>query len=186
MKFKEFWDKLTEIGWINEIPDEDLDELKEDAEAIFEREPTQAIYALSVFTFDPYCIGEADDYVDVIEVFSEGSRGLFQPENILVEEDEEEGTYSVSFDHGGENFNCEVFSDDDYMDEQVHNLINDALEDSDVDQRFFLLPPLNDMAYLVLVSADVFDRALEAGLLPEMEEEEEVDFEDEEEDEKEE
>lgn len=168
-------EKLEACGWLAEMPEEEreklLKQLREDA---FD----QGYLNLASVDFDTECIEsfgpdsseDINSYYKIIRLFAEGSWGLFTPINIRDEYDKASQLIHVGFEFDGKYFEVSVPYEGDWASEEVHLLINRALENRGVPQRFIALPVLDQILYAVFISPAVFDKAVASGAIPTFEE----------------
>lgn len=175
MANEELIEKLEESGWLVEMPEKHRGKL---LEQLGEDKSEAGYLNLATVDFDTECIenfgpDDSDDinsYYKIIRLFAEGSWGLFTPTNIRDEYDQAGEVVHVGFDFGGERFEITVPFEGDWASEEVHELINQALESHGVPQRFIALPVLDQCIYAAFISPAVFDRAAAAGAIPTFEE----------------
>lgn len=174
MNESNFWTTLGEIGWLALLSEAEHVRLQGAVREQFVRDSKYAFYALAVTVFDPECIegtgpNEACSYYSVLLQLAKASGGCFQPLLIHDELDYELGVARVSFEHYGHAYSIEVSYQDDWFQQEVLDLVNRALRESGCDRQFLPLPPCDQTVSLCFVPADVFDRAVRKGLIPEVE-----------------
>jgi len=175
MANEELIEKLEACGWLAEMPEDHreklLRQLREDAY-------DQGYLNLASVDFDTECIEsfgpdsseDINSYYKIIRLFAEGSWGLFTPINIRDEYDKASRSVRVGFDFDQQHFEVTVHYEGDWASEEVHTLINRALERRGIPQRFIALPVLDQIIYAVFISPAVFDKAIASGAIPTFEE----------------
>jgi hypothetical protein len=168
----DYWHKLQACGWLDAVPASEHRALRERiGEALRER-PQVVFQALATTSLDLECIeGSGPDelcsYQSVLRQLAEASGGRFQPEAILDELDPALGVARISFCLGELSFHREVPYRDEWVQPGIFEMVNGALELVGEPSRFHQLPADGQFAHLAFVSAAVFERAREDGLIPE-------------------
>lgn len=175
LTWHELWDGLARSGWLSDLGRDRAQELKAELEKAEDSDPDHLWTRLADLSFDVECVFKASDeegekgpYVSILERYAAASRGLFQPYDLEDELDPIARSARVSFEHDGRSYGCEVPWHDDFFRDEVHDLVNRALADSEVDQRFVFLPAdeSGDLL-LALIRPEVGLEAERLGLLPE-------------------
>lgn len=167
----EFRSKLETIGWLDASTQEERTRLHVALADAYGRNPDYAFYALAVTSFDPECIestGPEDScsYYSVISQLVAASSGRFAPTDLHDELDGAAGVARISFRCVGNVFACEVPWEDDWFKGQVLDLVNDAMTACKVPEQFIALPPCDQTISLVLVSPEVYEKAVSVALIP--------------------
>ncbi len=108
-------------------------------------------------------------YHTLIELYAAGSAGLFSPTAIADEFDEASQEHRVGFTSEGETFRVSFPANGDWVNQKVHELINQALAAKGLDHRFLPLPVLDQVIYAVVATPELFEKAREAGVIPAVE-----------------
>jgi len=166
MTYDAFVKKLKEIGWLNSVPADAQTEILSQLKTNLANKDDQgfAYLALSQCGFD----AEDVEYDEVFAEFAKISQKRFNPSQLKVavvpgEEDLED--LKVSFRHGGKQYSCTI-PETGWFNEAVVETINEALEDSKVEQRFIVLPAGDQLVGVVFVPPAVYDKAVRAKLIP--------------------
>lgn len=165
-----YWQALLDCGWVDSDP-RPPDALRDIVLAAHAENRDHTVFALAASAFDMDVIeGVGPDdpcsYYSILEQLAEESYGLFKPDEILDDLDEEARTATVIFVHNGERYAGRVPWENDWFDPRILELVNQALEDAGHEQRYLLLPSNSSVARLALVSPDVYAEALERELIP--------------------
>jgi hypothetical protein len=162
--------ELDRIGWFREFPPAERVRLERAYASINTGDPTPAFQALAVTSFDPECIeGVGPDpcsYYSIVTQLASVSYGIFTPNDVKDALDPSNGIASISFEHGGKLYECTMPFEDDWVQQGVIDLINQAIRNSGKHSQFLPLPLCDQTIYLVLVPPDIFDAAIGAGLVP--------------------
>jgi hypothetical protein len=168
-----FWQGLEACGWQAELPPDELARIR--AELARHPEPETAYEALASVVFDTETIygsglegDDLDSYAKILRLFAAGSQGVFTPQHLLDEWDEESGTARVGFDYRGQHYEVTVELQSDWFQAEVYDLVNKALEEQGVPQRFEGLPVVDQVLHAAFVRPETFQRAKASGLIPDM------------------
>lgn len=170
MGFEAYWQALLDCGWVDSDP-RHRDVLRHAVHAAHTEDRATTLFALAVSTFDMEVIegvGPEDpcSYHSILEQLAEESHGLFAPDEILDDLDEDSRTATVIFIHDGERYAARVPWENDWFDPRILELVNDALDAAGVEQRYHLLPATSSIAHLALVAPQVFEEARRRDLVP--------------------
>ncbi len=172
LTWHELWDGLAKSGWLSDLGQDRAEQLKAELEESEDSETDHLWTRLADLSFDVECIFESEEgvgpYVSILEKYAASSRDLFHPSDLEDELDPLERTARIAFEHDGRRYSCEVPWHDDFFRDEVHDLVNEALADSGIEQRFVFLPAdeSGDLL-LALIRPEVLARAVQMGLLPE-------------------
>jgi hypothetical protein len=166
MTYDAYVKKLTEIGWLDMVPANAQTEILSQLKKNLANKDDQAFayLALSQCGFD----AEDVEYVEVFADFAKVSQKRFKPLQLkvaVVPGEEELEDLKVSFRHGSKQYSCTV-PETGWFNEAVVETINEALEDSNVEQRFIVLPAGDQLVGVVFVPPVVYDKAVRAKLIP--------------------
>lgn len=163
----DWWARLEKSGWLGEVPQAEGERIRNAANA-YTANPSQAFHALSPAGFDAECIDDSGDYERwIIPAYREASCGAFAPTKISDKVSRRNGTAVISFQASGRKFSREFTQNDDYVADGVHEFLNEALAEMGEPRRFELLPTGDQTGEIVCVTPAAYQRALEAGLIPE-------------------
>jgi hypothetical protein len=166
--FQTFWAKLHESGWLDELTDHDRENLRLDLLNIFDSgEGDPAELLVTGFIADE-SIEDDGDYVALIQKFAKASRGIFTPSNLTDQFNHDAEEATVSFEFCGSRYEITVpFKNDDFHPDVIH-LLNEALEDAGIQQRFFpLFGEDNPGVSILFVSEKTWSNARRLGILRE-------------------
>jgi hypothetical protein len=162
-------DTLESIGWFQGFQNEYRERVVHDLSKSLESSAETSYLAFALFRFDPECIeGEWPDprsYGGVIRQFASSSNGHFAPESITDHRNPPR-TRNIGFQLAGLEWRTKVKASDDWFHPKVFDLINAALGKANTRKRFFMLPPIDQIAYVVLVEPAVYAAAENALLIP--------------------
>jgi hypothetical protein len=163
--FSSYWRKLKRIGWLNDLADEEMVEIRVTLKKGFESDtdPIFAFLALSRFAFDSEGFSFERRYIDTIKIFAENSNRAFTPTRI--QETCKDSKKRVAFTHNGKRYAC-VIDILDWFDDAILDLINQAMEDTGVEKRFITLPAADQIASFVCVPPKIYEKAISTGLIP--------------------
>jgi hypothetical protein len=170
---EEYMSRLEQTGWLTEVGPERAQELRESLTAALRENPSFCFYELADTEFDSDCIEEAgsDDscsYYSIIMQLAHDSRSLFAPTDVVDELNAEAAVARVSFKHKGRLYICEVPFKDEWFQEPVLQLVNQALAESGASHRFIDLPSCNQTMSLALIPEAVYTQAVQLGLIPDV------------------
>ena len=144
MNWRTFWDGLAQSGWLSDLGRDRSLELQESLEGSQDDDSLPLWVHLADLSFDVECIFESEEgpgpYVLVLQRYAEASRNHFRPRELHDELDPIARTATVTFEHGDRSYRCEIPWHDDFFRDEVHDLVNQALADAAVEQRFVFLP----------------------------------------------
>lgn len=171
MTLDEFWSKLEQVGWLRDIPDSERNRLQDAVADHFTRDSKYAFYSLAVTSFDPECIEgtgptDACSYYSVLNQLARSSYGRFSPTDIHDELVNDNGIARISFKHASTLFQCEVPWEDDWFQEPVLELVNQAIKKVEVKEQFIPLPPCDQSVSLAFTTPSIYKEAVRAGLIP--------------------
>jgi hypothetical protein len=163
----DWWARLARSGWLGEVPQAEADRIRE-AVAEHAADVSQAFHALSPAGFDAECIEDSGDYEKwIILSYRKASSGAFAPTRVTDRLRRSSATAVISFEAGGRKCSREFPQEDDYVADGVHDFLNDALAELGEPRRFHLLPTRDQTGKIVCVTPATYQRAIEAGLIPE-------------------
>jgi hypothetical protein len=173
LTLESYWKALDECGWLAELSPEQQDEIYERFEAYFAgKRRSDICYGLSTFGFDAEAIYDEgpntiSSYWGLLHEFAEASGGRFAPTEVEDHLDPPPGyeRIHVSFQHGGRRYQASV-ENSKWFQPEVLKLINQALADSQVAQRFISLPAIDQIERLVFVPEATYRCALKLRLIP--------------------
>ena len=144
LTWHELWDGLAKSGWLSDLGRERSQELKTKLESSEDSDSDLMWSRLADLSFAVACIFEAKEgkgpYESILESYAAASRDLFHPCDLEDELDPVGRRARISFEHDGRSYTCAVPWQDDFFRDEVHDLINEALADSGIEQRFVFLP----------------------------------------------
>lgn len=169
MTVDDYIKQLEACGWFAEIPASAQEPLLHEIRTMFAQDPRNTFLGLSTVTFDSEYIMDCgpgeESYYDLLLKFAEGSYGQFSPTEIRDELVSDPRGILVGFRHGGNDYRC-IVDDTDWFQFEVLDLINQALAESDVPQRFFDLPQIDQFLYITFVTPRTFLSAQRRDLIP--------------------
>jgi uncharacterized protein (TIGR02996 family) len=166
------WARLHQVGWLDWVPEENRMDLWERFARVRAEDPDFAFLALGALGFDGECImGESGpdeplSYYAKLQQFAAASKGRFQPVKIMDRVDWQLRYTTVSFAHNGLEYRWDEHTASDWFSDKVLDLVNRALKESGVKERFIALPAVDQCWSLVFVPPSVYARAVKAGLIP--------------------
>jgi hypothetical protein len=166
MDFDEFWMKLIETGWINELPQNEIEDRKLKMGGIFYHEPNMALIDLATWFFDCEIIDDSGDYSPIIMNLAEISQGKFCPTNVYDECDFDKGIAIIEFEHKGKKYRKEIPYKSTIFENSALEIINSALADAQEEYRFYALPILEMAVYIAFIPEQVYQKAKSYGLVP--------------------
>lgn len=172
MTSEEYWRRLGECGWLDAVGEQERQRLGQALPEALAQDPDTAYEALACFVFDTETIeafgpgkGLAS-YGGIIEAYAARSLGQLAPEDIVDAYDEAHGQVRVGFTHGGRRFELSVPHAGEWFDPAVHELVNEAIREAGGTHQFLPLPVVDQCFHLAFVPPEVYERAVEAGLIP--------------------
>jgi hypothetical protein len=172
MTAESYWAGLERVGWLAYVPAAQQAELRQRIAQSFAEGAKWTFLALSVLTFDGECImgeGGPDEplsYYAKLEEFAKASGGRFRPVKIVDRVDWARDTTQVSFAHNGLEYKWSRPLATDWFQEGVLDLVNSALKDAAVKERFIPLPAVDQCWHVVFVPTAVYRKAVRVGLIP--------------------
>jgi len=164
---EDWWTRLEQSGWLAEVSESESSRIRE-AFAGQAADLSQAFHVLSPAGFDAECIDDSGDYERwVISAYSKASTGAFTPTKVKDRLSRRAGTATISFQAGGRKFSTQFSQEDDWIADEVHDFLNEALAALGEKRRFHLLPTGDQTGEIVCVRPETYQRAVEAGLIPE-------------------
>src|SRR5258708_39340283 len=117
MTSEDYWQKLTECGWLAETPEDQHPQLKQQVEEFWGRGPLHTCFALATVQFDAECIYDSGpetslSYYYHIELLAQASSGHFRPSDIHDELDIPARALHISFKHSNQVYRIDVPSSD--------------------------------------------------------------------------
>jgi hypothetical protein len=100
----------------------------------------------------------------VLEGLARASGGRFSPEEI--DEAFTDGAWILSFRHHGKRYEVSLPYSDDMFRSEAIDLVNQALVDGGIANRFEPLPAFDQIIYLTFVSEGTRQAAVDRGLIP--------------------
>ncbi|MGE0787131.1 MAG: hypothetical protein AB7S26_15770 [Sandaracinaceae bacterium] len=128
--------------------------------------------ALEDVAFETSEFAAEGSYARLLEELSEASRHAFAPTGIeetrsALGEDEPGATVTVSFEHGGARYVCELTQRDEWCMNEPLELVEEALTAAGVTARFLVLPTQGDGTLrAAFVDPAAFEAAVNDGLVP--------------------
>jgi hypothetical protein len=161
----QYWEKIRESGWLNNLDEKSVRAIKRGLSEIFPEAPLQAADCLACHEVDFNDFGES--YTAVLKDLSKASGNAFRPHKIK-EIIEEAGTTQVSFIHDDRPYGTTLREGrvDDFG---IFTLVNKALRDSKSPRLFGFMnmgAVQDDRIRIVFVSEAVFEEAQQLGVLP--------------------
>jgi len=169
-------EKLEQCGWFDELPAEKSAQLKSRLATDDPEDPLGAL-CLTDVDIDMECIdtfGQGDgeiieSYTDILLQLAAVSQGRFAPTAIVDELNEAEGTVRIAFDFDGRHYETQLKYEDDWADPEIFELVETALADAGIEQRFLALPYADQVVYLAFISPKTFQLASDSGVFAELE-----------------
>lgn len=158
-------DGLAEVGWLDQLPEAKRASLPDELRQWHERNPEWAYLALATGGFDAEMIEDDDSYPSVLDSYREASGGAFDPQNVESTA-EYDDVATVAFDLSGRRFEVELPFEDDYVSEEFEPFLNQALGKCGIERRFFTLPAIDQICYVVFVTPKVYNLARRKGIIP--------------------
>jgi hypothetical protein len=162
----DFWNALLAAGWVDGLPEGQAATLRKAVESQAQSDPERLYLALATGAFDAECMDDEEGYTYALDAYREASGQVFTPTDVAVKADRAAEEARVSFSFRGERFETVVPFEGDYFEEGVHDLVNAALERARVEERFFILPAVDQNLYLAFARPAAFQRAVEVGAIP--------------------
>jgi hypothetical protein len=163
-----YWKKLTKIGWLRYVPKHLHAELRDRLRTCFKSEPEWVHLELHRAGFDAECIDGEESYCKLLRDLKRDSIGIFRPSQIearMVAKGRRMSIH-ISFRHKRKPYSCVVPFESDYVEHEVMDLVNRALESSGREERFIPLPVKGQLVFLAIVPPVIYDKAVTAGLIP--------------------
>lgn len=164
----QYWNKLAQSGWVDQLPEQRRAELEADVRAAFDQNPLYAWTALAAVEIDSeslYDIGtDALSYQAHLTALVQASDGVFHPTNLREQLSGE--NVRISFEHDGRSYAFETALVEDTFDEELLAVINQALADSGTAKRLLLLPTIDQILRFVFVTEPTFQRAITLHVIP--------------------
>jgi hypothetical protein len=165
-------DKLEEIGWFDDLTVKEKRWILDEVEELFTKDKSIVFLALATLEFDAECISVSGpdkhlwSYYEILREFARVSRYRFDPVDIKDEYDRDKKQVLVSFKMGDRDYQL-VLEEDEWYNPKVTGLVNRALADAGVQERFIGLPVVDQYVRVVFVTPELYQKAVEAGLIPE-------------------
>ncbi len=153
-----YWEHLREIGWLDYVPEEQRDDVRNTLARNLAERPLDAQVALAHAAF------EDDPPDDILKELAAVSQGRFVPTEIVVKH----GGQSTLFEfvHGGRRYKGKIPAAAEWSGSRVMEKANQALADSEVAERFIELPGGSDFILVVCIPPPIYAKAQAAGLIP--------------------
>jgi hypothetical protein len=162
----EFVKKLEGIGWLEHLPGRKRARLRRELREWCERDPAWAYLGLATASYDIEMIEDDSDYAALIQIYRRASQGVFDARDIESRLDHESETAFVAFTLAGHRFQAQFsLETGDYVAEAFEPFINGCLAEVGLEQRFFTLPMIDQVAHVVFVPPTIYAAANRAGLL---------------------
>lgn len=162
-----YWRRLTEIGWLDHVPADELQDLRARIKKALASDDRQSAYlCLGRVDFDSECIEGNRPYATVLSYFAEASRGSFSPTYVREAAADRKGRGRLSFTNKGKRYSAPIQYNCDWVDLAILEPINQAVADAGAKERFIELPPISQLVFIVFVPPEVYDRAVRARLIP--------------------
>ena len=173
MKAREILDALHSVAWFAGWEPSDIKrteshleqlqaELVEDGE-----EDNPALYLEMADVAYCYDAGDGDeDYVALLESYAAGSRGRFQPTDIVAGPGPSPDRGILRFTVDGRHFAIEYPRGTNVIEESFPEDVNRVLADLGIPQRFLYLPLVDSGVYLVFATPKLYRQAVKSGAIP--------------------
>lgn len=158
--------RLKKAGWFEGQSERAIQAIARRVRRAFASNPGEAFYALADVRFEVDCIEEEGSYEGALMQLSEVSRGRFRPDDLRDDVDFDEGVARISFELDGDSFEREFEQTRGWFSDEALELANEALEATDCDERFIALPRNDVTVDICFVQQEIFDRAVDMGLIP--------------------
>lgn len=170
----EYLSLLRRIGWFENLPSQAAMDVEANVRRTLNAGEAPEPWPEPIW-FDCESITEQGDYTNLLDLFSRCSYGTFEPQNVREEwEDEEaEQVVHLAFDLGGKRYERTLRGEDSWVSPDFFDLLDEAMETSGSGLVFADIDTGDQTALFFLANAEAFDRAEQAGILPEIEPEEE-------------
>jgi hypothetical protein len=170
MTEQEYLRRLERTGWLDEVPPDEAERIRQCVRESFREPGDEGQYADGCLVsggFDSEAIDEDGDYARaVLPEYASASFGVFEPTEVADRLDPSTETVEISFSFRGKHFQRSFPQPDDLVADGLHEWINEILEATGIERRFFLLPTGDQMAALAFVRPRTYERAYELGLIP--------------------
>jgi len=162
----EIVEKLEEIGWLGHLSAAKRKRLVRDLSDWQRRDPAWTYLGLATSTYDIETIEDDGDYADLVRTYRRASNGVFDARDVESRLDSDGEQAIVAFAIGDRRFEARFsLETGDYVAEDFQPFINRCLQAVGIEQRFFTLPMVAQVAHLVFVPPAVYASAEGAGLL---------------------
>lgn len=162
-------DALTQAGWTEGWADEDVAKLRARIAGAWQRTPRHLyVYtALSDVSVDTEGFDADDEYAETVHELASATRGGFAPTEVTQETSEgEPPEVTLAFVLGGARHEVTFEQADDWCKNEALELIDKALAQAEVAERFIALPTADQILSAAFVRPEAFQRALEQHLVP--------------------
>jgi hypothetical protein len=158
--------RLGDIGWLGYLSAAKRKRLTRDLREWSERDPAWTYLGLATSSYDIEGIEDDGDYADLVRTYREASHGVFDARDVESRLDVGREEAFVAFTLGGQRFEARFSMElGDYVSEDFEPFINRCLQQAGIEQRFYTLPMIDQIAHLVFVPPSVYAAAEAAGLL---------------------
>ena len=175
---EEFLQGVEAAGWREELPEDAWQALCERTKRCV-AEGDRPYMGASDYIFDTEMIdgvgrserpGELASYSDLLVFLGERSYGRFVPEDIVDVFHDDAQEHEVGFRLGEQTFSTRFAYAGDWLSDAFLDLVTEALEATGVEQRFQVLPVVDQAIHGLFLSDAAYERAQAAGLFPSMDE----------------
>jgi hypothetical protein len=168
--------RLDEIGWFTDLPKDERTRILESASGRDLSDPMQVAQVVARVVVSPDGVCDPETYESFIGEIAEQIPFAFKPDKIEVtSNDEEEDEITIKITIGERSYTCVFDQDGDWADNCVLEFVEGILEDLGSKLRLFGLPVEDSLAHLAITVPDAFEKAVAAGLLPELDDDEDED-----------
>lgn len=159
--------RLDEIGWFTDLPKEERTRILESASGRDLSDPQAVAQVVARVVLSPDGVCDPETYESFIGEIAEQIPFAFKPDKIEVSSnEEEEDELTIKITVGERSYTCVFDQDGDWADNCVLEFVEGILEDLGSKLRLFGLPVEDSLAHLAITIPDAFEKAVEQGLLP--------------------
>lgn len=164
---EEYWQRLVECGWVDEVHEDLRSALKESVHQKFLQDRMNTWEALVTITEDAEVMSDSEDdhiYTVFLNRLAEHSSSIFHPETVTAEYIGDQ--LMVRFSTDGRVYEFETFAESDYIDPGILSVVNRALADGEVNKAFVLFPAVDQVLYMAFIPPAIYQKAEELMLVP--------------------
>ena len=167
--------EIESCGWFDDLPESEVSALK--GQLSTDSQDLGYLHLASVVINDPNRIsggirlmdaeepGEITSYEKLLKAYTEASEGHFAPEAMVEEINDETGHFAIGFLFSGRIYAIFVPGTSRY-EEELNDMVNEALADAGCHKRFFRLPASSDKRAFAFISPAVYEKACLMELIP--------------------